>query len=72
MTHTCYGRSIQYTTGQFTHTMGSDGVPESDGVLQKVTKDKIRHYRQIYLDRPDPIAFMSILVDTSDRVYDEL
>jgi hypothetical protein len=71
MTHTCYGRSIQYTTGQFTHKMCSDGAPEPDGDLQKVTRDKIRHYRQIYLDRPDPIAFMSISVDTSDRVYDD-
>jgi hypothetical protein len=36
-----------------------------------VVRDKIRHYRQIYLDRPDPIAFMSVTVDTSDRVYDD-
>ncbi len=32
-------------------------------------KNKIRNYRQIYLDRPDPITFMSISVDTSCRVY---
>jgi hypothetical protein len=46
-------------------------VPESDGALKKVVRDKIRHFFQIYLDRPDPIAFMSITVDTSDRVYDD-
>jgi hypothetical protein len=34
-------------------------------------RDKIRHYRQIYLDRPDPIAFMPIAGDTSGRVYDD-
>ena len=44
MTHSCYGRSIQDTTGQLTHTRRSDGPPES-GALQKVTRDKIRHYR---------------------------
>ena len=30
MTHTRYGRSIQHTTGQLTHTNLSDGDPESD------------------------------------------
>ena len=71
MIHARYGRSIQYTTGQFTHKMCSDGTPEPDGDLQKVTRDKIRHYRQIYLDRPDPVAFMPIAGDTSGRVYDD-
>jgi hypothetical protein len=36
-----------------------------------VVRDKIRHYRQIYLDRPDPIAFMTVAVDTSGHVYDD-
>ncbi len=31
---------------------------------------KIRHYRQIYADRPDPIVFLPITVRTSGRVYD--
>ena len=60
MTHTRYGRSIQHTTGQLTHTRRSDGAPEPDGALQEVVRDKIRHYGQIYLDRPDPIAFMPL------------
>ena len=30
----------------------------------------IRHYRQLYLNRPDPIAFMPVAVDTSGRVFD--
>ncbi len=34
-------------------------------------RDKIRHYRQIYLDRPDPIAFTPVAVYTSGRVYDD-
>jgi hypothetical protein len=36
-----------------------------------VTRKKILHYRQLYLDRPDPIAIMPVAVDTSDRIYDE-
>ena len=36
-----------------------------------VDRDKIRHYRQIYLSRPDPIAFMPVAVDTSVRIYDD-
>ena len=31
---------------------------------------KIRHYRQIYADRTDPIVFLSITVRTSGRVYE--
>jgi hypothetical protein len=70
-THTRYGRSIQHTTGQLTHTRRSDGAPESDGTLQKVDRDKIRYYHQIYLDRPDPLVFMPVEVDTSGRVDDD-
>ncbi len=71
MIHTRYGGSIQHTAGQLTHTRRSDGAPEPDGVLQKVDRDKIRHYRQIYPDRPDPITFIPLAVDTSGRVYDD-
>jgi hypothetical protein len=38
---------------------------------QKVARDKILHYRQICLHRPDPIMFMPVAVDTSDRIYDD-
>jgi hypothetical protein len=69
MTHTRYGRSIQHTTGQFPQTRRSDGAPELDGALQKVGRDKIWHYLQFYLDKPDPIT--TVTVDTSVRVYDD-
>jgi hypothetical protein len=36
-----------------------------------VVRGKIRHYRQLYLNRPDPIAFLPVTVDTSDHVYDD-
>jgi hypothetical protein len=58
--------------GQLTYTRRTDNAPEPDGPFQTVVKAKIRHYRQMYLNRPDPIAFMPVAVDTSDRVYDDL
>ena len=37
-----------------------------------VVRKKIIHYhRQLYLDRPEPIAFMPVAVDTSGRIYDD-
>ena len=37
-----------------------------------MARTKIIHYRQLYIDRPEPIAFMPVAVDTSGRVYDDL
>ncbi len=51
--------------GQLTHTRRLDGVPEIDGDLKTVTTVKILHYHQLYLNRPDPIAFLPASVDTS-------
>ena len=36
-----------------------------------MARKKILHYRQLYGDRPDPIAFMPVAVDTSGRIYDD-
>ena len=32
---------------------------------------KIRHYRNVYLNHPDPISFIPLSVDTTGRLYDE-
>jgi hypothetical protein len=56
---------------QLTHTRRTDNAPEPDGALKTVTRAKIRHYRHLYLNHPDPIAFMPVTVDTSGRVYDD-
>ena len=32
---------------------------------------KIIHYRQLYIDRPDPITFIPVVVDTSGHIYDD-
>jgi hypothetical protein len=46
--------------GQLTHTRRTDGAPEPDGALRTVTRAKIHHYRQLYINRPEPIAFMPV------------
>ena len=57
--------------GQLTNTRRSDGAPDHDGVLRVVTRKKILHYRQLYLNHPEPIVFMPVPVDTSGRIYDD-
>jgi hypothetical protein len=71
MTHERYERTTQHTNGALTHRVPSTGAPQSDGALNKVTRMKIQHYRQIYSDRPDPIVFLPITVNTSGRVYED-
>jgi hypothetical protein len=58
LTHTRYDSSHVHTTGQLTNISRSDGAPELDGTLREVARTKILHYRQLYLNRPDPIAFL--------------
>jgi hypothetical protein len=57
--------------GQLTNIRRSDGAPEPDGVLKVVVRKKIIHYRQLYIDHPEPIVFMPVAVDTSARIYDD-
>ena len=71
LTHTRYDSSHVYTTGQLTNTRSSDGSPELDGALREVARKKISHYRQLYLNRPDPISFLPAATDTTGRVYDD-
>ena len=54
MTHDDYGRTTQCTNGALTHRVSSIGAPQSDGALNNASRIKIRHYCQIYVDRPDP------------------
>ena len=69
--HPRYGRSHVHPIGQLTNIRRSDGAPEPDGALRVVARKKIIHYRQLYIDRPDPIAFMPVEVDTSGRIYED-
>ncbi len=36
-----------------------------------MARKKILHYRQLYIDRPEAIAFMPVTVDTSVHIYDD-
>jgi hypothetical protein len=60
-----------HTTGQLRNSRRSDGAPELDGTLREVARTKILHYRQLYLNRPDPITFLPTPADTTGRVYDD-
>ena len=71
MTHPHYGRSHVYPIGQMTNIRRSDGASEPDGTLKVVGRKKIIHYRQLYIDHPEPIAFMPVAVDTSDHIHDD-
>jgi hypothetical protein len=46
--------------------------PEPDGALRTVARAKIRHYRQLYINHPEPITFMPVAVDTTDRIYEDV
>ena len=72
MTHVRFGRSHFHPLGHLTNTRNSDGPPDPDGTLKKTVRIKIRHYRNVYLNRPDPIVFIPLGVDTPGRLYDDL
>jgi hypothetical protein len=66
------GRKSQLSSlGQLTHTRRTDGAPEPDGALRTVPRAKIRHYRQLYINRPEPIGFMPVAADTTGRIYED-
>jgi hypothetical protein len=57
--------------GQLTNTRRSDGVPDPDAAFKEVARIKIRHYRNLYLNHPDPIVFIPLAVHTTGGMYDE-
>ena len=54
-------------------TRRSDGAPDPDGALKEVSRIKIWHYRNIYLNHPpvDPSVFIPLSVDNTGHLYDE-
>jgi hypothetical protein len=71
LTSTRFGKSQLSSLGQLTHTRRTDGTPEPDGALRTVARAKIRHHRQLYINRPEPIAFIPVAVDTTGRIYED-
>ena len=39
--------------------------------IEDVKEGLIIHYRRLYLDRPDPIDFLSLALNTTGRLYDD-
>jgi hypothetical protein len=58
ITHNRFGRSHLHPMVQLTNTRRSDGAPDPDTALKDVVRIKIRHYRNLYLNHPDPIPFI--------------
>ena len=58
MTHIRFGRSHLHPMVQLTNTRRTDGVPDPDGSIKEVSRIKIKHYRNVYLNHPDPITFI--------------
>ena len=46
-------------------------IPDVQMVILTQIRIKIRHYRNLYLNHPDPIVFIPLTVDTTGRMYDE-
>ena len=55
----------------YEHKTSADGAPDPDGLIKEVVRIKIRNYRNVYLNHPDPIAFIPLVVDTTGHLYDE-
>jgi hypothetical protein len=71
MTHIRFGSSHLHPRGQLTNTRRSDGAPDPDVSFKEVVRIKTRHYRNLYLNHPDAIAFIPLDVDTTGRMYEE-
>ena len=71
MTHIRFGRSHLHPMGHLANTRHSDGAPDPNGAIKEVIRIKIRHYRNVYLNHPDPIVFVPLATDTTGRLYDE-
>ena len=71
MTHDRFGCSTQCTNGTLTHRVSSTGTPQSDGALKNASSKKIHHYRQLYVDKTDPVIFLFVVVNTSGHIYQD-
>ena len=69
MTHVRFGCSLLHPMGLLTNIRISDGTPDPDGDIKTEVRIKIRYYRNLYLNRPDPIDILPMTVDTTGRLY---
>lgn len=52
--------------------MSSNGAPQPDSALKSAARKKILHYHQLYANLSDPIVVMSVVENTSGRLYDDV
>jgi hypothetical protein len=55
-----------------THTRAPPTELHTRCHFKNTIRPKIQHYRRLYVDRPDPIVFMPIPVNTSVHLYHDL
>ena len=64
-----YRRSLStYHSGykrRTTHRVSSTVATHPDGTLKNMDRKKILHYRQLYVEKTDPIIFLTVTVNTS-------
>ena len=62
---------LQINLLTYLFVLDGDPAAEPDGALRTVARAKIRHYRQLYINHPEPISFMPVVVDTAGRIYED-
>jgi hypothetical protein len=65
MTHDHFGCSTQSSNGPLTHRVEFLTVTRRCFKLKNTVSKKIRHYRQVYVDKTDPVIFLTVTVNTS-------
>ncbi len=69
--HSCSVTSFTFGFRVFFILLKINLLPTTWWASRVVARKKILYYHHLYIDRPDPIAFMSDEVDTSGRIYDD-
>ncbi len=49
--------SSRHTNGALSHRVSSNDAPHPDDAVKNAVRKKILHYRQVYVDKTDPIIF---------------
>jgi len=71
MTHDRYGRVTSSPHGEVHVHAHFEDTPLTDNTFKNDVRSKIPQYRRVYADRPDPIVFIALTVNTWVRLYDD-
>ena len=70
VTHDRYGRTTHRSNGGLTHSV-LHWISSVWRYFEQCVQNKDTTCRQLYADRPEPIVFVSVTVNTSRHVYDD-